>query len=196
MDMDERHTTNKKQIGIIAFQGGVSEHGTLCRTIGLEARPVRAIEDMRGLTHLIVPGGESTVIGRFLLQTGLKDAILDRWKQAGLYLFGTCAGAILLGKNASPYSLNCIDVVLDRNAYGSQLHSFSKNIKTTLGDESFPAVFIRAPKITSAGEGIAILATHEGNPVLCEKNRVLLSTFHPELTHDTRIHNYFLFDMK
>ncbi len=205
----------QKSVGIISFQGSVEEHITVFKRLGIPVKLVKAPEDLQNVTHLIIPGGESSVIGDHLQNSGLSQEISNKYRKNDLAIWGTCAGAILLGRSSSPYALNLIDVDLDRNAYGSQRQSFSAEIKvcprTDLcpDRDSLKATFIRAPKIAKIGKNVRILAhhhtrsvakcashndakRHHSDPVLCQEGKILISTFHPELTRDTTIPKYFL----
>jgi len=180
-------------VGIVSFQGGVEEHLLVCEKLGVSCKRVLSPKDMEEVTHLIIPGGESTVIGRFFRETGLDKALIKRWKEKKVKIWGTCAGAIILGCEASPYSLGLINVALERNAYGRQIASFHAEIKVPILKKNIPATFIRAPKIVKVGESVQVLATYDGTPVLCQnKEGILISTFHPELTDSTFLHRYFL----
>ncbi len=180
--------------GVVSFQGGVEEHLLACEKLGVPCKRILSPQDMEGITHLIIPGGESTVIGRFFRETGLDKVLLKRSKEKKIKVWGTCAGAIILGREVSPYSLGLIDVGLERNAYGRQIASFHAEIKVPIFKKNISAVFIRAPKITRVGKSVKVLASHDGVPVLCQnEGGILISTFHPELTDSVSIHEYFLF---
>lgn len=181
-----------KTVGILAYQGSVEEHEAAFERMNVPSILVKEPEDLAEVTHLVIPGGESSVIGDFLKNSGLSKAITKKFESGELAIWGTCAGAILLGRSSSPYSLELIDADVDRNAYGSQIQSFRTEIETEVTSGNVPAVFIRAPKIAKTGEGVKILALHEGSTVLCQEGRILISTFHPELTRDTSIQEYFL----
>jgi pyridoxal 5'-phosphate synthase pdxT subunit len=161
-------------IGILDIQGSVKEHFDMLSSLNVDAKLVR--DNFDGIDGLVLPGGESTTIS--MLLKGLpKD----------LPIFGTCAGAIILKK------LGLLNVDIDRNAYGSQLHSFETSVSVpVLGRKAVDAVFIRAPKFKKIGDGVEILAECESDPVLIRQGEILAATFHPELTSDTRIHEYFL----
>lgn len=178
------------KVGILDFQGGVEEHLRSFQRLKANVRKIKYSQDILDLTHLVIPGGESTVIGRFL--EPLKKQITEQYAKGKIALWGTCAGAILLGKKGSPYSLNLIDLEIERNAYGRQIDSFATSLSWTVSPEKIQAVFIRAPKITKTGPSVKILAKDENSPVLCRENKILVSTFHPELTESTTVHQYFL----
>lgn len=181
-----------KKVSVLAFQGGVIEHIESIKKLKINVCEVRTPEDLKNITHLIIPGGESPVIGRFLESSGLKQAIIQKYKSGKLAIWGTCAGAILLGKDASPYSLNLIDAKIERNAYGRQIASFNKKIFLPFLNKNFNAIFIRAPIIKKIGGRAQVLAKCDKQPILCQQNKILISTFHPELTDSTEIHKYFI----
>jgi len=188
------------QIGVLALQGGVAEHlGILDRLPGVVTRRVLDTEQLAGVVGLIIPGGESSAVG--ILLDGddrgrkLKKAILAR-VAAGMPVWGTCMGAILLARqieNDGRTHLSVMDITVKRNAYGSQLDSFTA-VQDIAGVEggAFPLVFIRAPAIVSAGAGVEVLARFGDSIVACRQGNCLASTFHPELTTDTRFHAYFM----
>lgn len=182
-------------IGVLALQGDFAEHMAVLHALNVEVREVRTPEDLAECSHLIIPGGESTVMGKLLTSSGIRPAILKRATEGTLAIFGTCAGAILLaqeilGKNA-PEELGLIDMTIDRNAYGTQLQSFHADIVVTdIG--TVPVAFIRAPKITRVGKDVEILASCDGNPVLVRQGRFLASTCHPEVRGEAAVHRYFL----
>lgn len=189
MDMANKN----KIIGIIAFQGSVEEHLACFQSLGVKTKLIKNPADLSDITHLIIPGGESSVIGRFLESSGLSKEIKKKFNQNSLAIWGTCAGAILLGKKSSPYCLNLSDIECERNAYGSQINSFEAQLTTALPKcKNILGVFIRAPKIKQIGKAVKILAEFNNNPVLCQDGRILISTFHPELTNNNCIQEYFL----
>jgi 5'-phosphate synthase pdxT subunit len=166
------------------------------RRCGVAAREVRKPADLEGLSGLIIPGGESTVMALIARNYGIFDPLRELGRQ-GLPMFGTCAGAILLGRGEPPPPrLELIDVEVDRNAYGTQVDSFSADIRLTPFEDPFHCVFIRAPKIrlpaAPPAASIEVLGTHADDPVLCRSGHFLLATFHPELTADLRVHRFFL----
>jgi 5'-phosphate synthase pdxT subunit len=180
----------EKIAGIIAFQGGVEEHIAAFKKLGGKVKKIRTVRDLRDVTHLVIPGGESTVIGRFLKSSGLAKEIIKAVKAGKMAVWGTCAGAILLGHGASPYSMDLIDISLIRNAYGRQIDSFTKIV--TLENRQIEAVFIRAPIISKVALSVKVLAKDGKYPILCSQKKILVSTFHPELTASPVIHKYFL----
>lgn len=155
---------------------------------------VRTPRDLEGLDGVILPGGESTTQWKFLVEEGLDKALLQHAAKGGA-IFGTCAGAILLARevrNPAQESLHLADIAVIRNAYGRQLASEVRQGATSLSPEPIEMVFIRAPIIERVGPGVDILAESEGRPVLIRQGRILIATFHPELTSDPTVHGYFL----
>lgn len=181
------------RVGVLALQGDFREHLAVLRRLEVPAQEVRTVEDLEAVDALILPGGESTTIARLMAKSGL-DRVIKKRGEAGMPLYGTCAGLILLAKELvedRPQPLGLLDVTVDRNAYGRQVDSFEADIHIkSMGP--FHAVFIRAPKITRCGPSVEILAEHDGAPVLVRQGNLLGSSFHPELTDDTRIHEFFL----
>lgn len=182
------------KIGVLAIQGDVREHIRHTEKAGAEAVPVRLPRDLDGTDGLIIPGGESTAIGMLMDEYGLIRAILARADRYPIY--GTCAGLILMAKEVigkSPARLGLVDIDASRNAYGRQVASFEVNLDIPiLGSDPFPAVFIRAPKIQRLGPDVTPLASYQGGVVMAEAGPYLVSSFHPEMSSDVRIHQYFL----
>jgi len=181
------------KIGVLAVQGNFREHVNVLGRLGARASEVRKPHQLDGLDGLVIPGGESTAIGKLVRAFELEPAILA-FKGA---IFGTCAGMILLARDAVDATsdqppLGMIDIVVRRNAYGRQVHSFETDLELAGETQPLRAVFIRAPWIEEAGEGVEVLAKVEGHPVLVREGRILVAAFHPELTDDTRIHELFL----
>jgi 5'-phosphate synthase pdxT subunit len=172
------------RIGILAVQGNFREHAAMLRRLGAEPVEVRKPEQLEGLDGLVVPGGESTTFIRLMRLYGLEDAI-RAFQQPVL---GTCAGLIVLDRD----HLGLVDVEVARNAYGRQVSSFEADLELAGEDEPLRGVFIRAPRVTAAGDGVEVLARLDGEPVLLRQGRFLVATFHPELTDDTRVHEFFL----
>jgi len=184
------------KIGVLASQGAFAEHIAKLHQLGVEAVPVRLPEELEGLDGLIIPGGESTSIGRLMRDYKLTEKIRDRAKK-GLPVLGTCAGMILLAKknsDAYPGPLGLMDITVRRNAFGRQRESFETELSVlTLGENPFPGVFIRAPLIEQADGQVEILARlADGTMVAARQGRLLALAFHPELTDDLRFHRYFL----
>jgi len=182
-------------IGVLALQGAFIEHQQMLARLGVETREVRQRKHLDGLDGLIIPGGESTTIGKLLDVLDMTERVRELGR-AGMPIWGTCAGMILLATDVGrPQTvLGLLDIVVRRNAFGSQLDSFEADLKVpALGDAPFHAVFIRAPIIERLGDGVIPLATLEdGTVVAAERDNFLATSFHPELTHDTRFHQYFL----
>ena len=183
-------------VGVLAFHGDFAEHIALLRSMKVDTREVRSVEDMKEISHLIIPGGESTVMSRFLTMTGLGAEIKQRVKKGTLPVYGTCAGAILLAKKIMrknpPGSLGLMDITVERNAYGTQLQSFHAQVSVKGMKKKIPVAFIRAPQITFTGKDVEVLATHGGHPVLVRQGRLLAGTFHPEVRGEKAIHEMFL----
>ncbi len=192
-------------VGVLALQGAFLEHINVLRRLQVRALPVRKPEDLDALDGLIIPGGESTTIGKLLLRWNLLDPI-RAFIDAGKPVWGTCAGLILLAKDIGqtpqeggahviPTRLAVMDIVVDRNAYGRQTDSFEANLPADWlpGGESFPAVFIRAPHIEAIGKAVIPLLYYNNEVVAAVQNQqIFVTTFHPELTGDSRLHEYFL----
>jgi 5'-phosphate synthase pdxT subunit len=182
------------KIGILAVQGDFAAHGAMLERMGVEHVYVRAPEDLTGLNGLILPGGESTTHLKVMTEEGLLDAVRG-FAKAGGALFGTCAGAILLAREVhgpEQASLGFLDMVVLRNGYGRQLASDVRMGASKLKTEPLEMVFIRAPVIEKVGTGVAVLAEQEGHPVMVQQGRMLATTFHPELTTDSTVHEYFV----
>jgi 5'-phosphate synthase pdxT subunit len=187
-------------VGVLAFQGDFAEHLQVLSDMGVASIDVRNAADLAKVSRLIIPGGESTVISQFLASTGMGREIRRRVLRPGkndrLSVYGTCAGAILLGKRATgknaPSPLGLIDIDVQRNAYGEQLDSFQADLKVTGIPRPLEVSFIRAPKITRVGRRVQVLASHDGVPVLVRQGNVLAGTFHPEVRGETKIHELFV----
>lgn len=186
-----------KIIGILGMQGAIAEHQEILLQIPhTKTRIVKTAKDLDCIDGLILPGGESTAIGKLLDYFSLKE-ILQQKIISGLPVFGTCAGLILLAKNIENQAnthLATMDITVKRNGYGSQLDSFSTNLLIPTIDKnmSIPLVFIRAPYITKTGKDVQILATLDNKIIAARQKNMLVSSFHPELTCDLRFHQYFL----
>jgi len=182
------------KVGILAVQGDFEAHGATLARMGVEYAFVRMPHDMDGMDAVILPGGESTTQWKFLVEEGLDKALLAHAAREGA-IFGTCAGAILLARevrNPAQASLGLADITVVRNGYGRQLASEVRHEATSLSPAPIEMVFIRAPVIERAGPGVEVLAPLEGKAVLMRQSRILIATFHPELTSDTTVHEYFL----
>lgn len=180
-------------IGILAIQGDYTEHAAMIRKLGAAPVLVKLPEDLEKVAGLIIPGGESTVIGKSLRETGLGDAIIAR-AQKGMPIYGTCAGAILLAKTIAKYphqySLKLMDIEIDRNTYGRQTES--SRIKLAFNDKQIPVTLIRAPTILKTGKNVQTLVGYDGEPFLVQEGNLMAGTFHPELDDMPEIHRYFL----
>ena len=160
-------------IGVLAFHGGFAEHILTLRRAGFESCEVRTLEDLSRVDGLIIPGGESTVIWKFLEKTGMGEAICKRAKDLHFQIYGTCAGMIVLAKNW----LGLIDISVERNAYGRQVASFITDLE--IDGRILPVGhFIRAPKITRVGEEVEVLASYAGVPVFVRQGNIWASSFH------------------
>jgi len=184
------------KIGVLASQGAFVEHISVLNRLEVEAMPVRLPRELAGLDGLIIPGGESSSIARLMLDYNLLSKIRDLAVN-GLPIFGTCAGMILLAKNVPDSyteSLRLMDMTVTRNAFGRQRESFETELLIpVLGEKPFPGVFIRAPAIEQANGKIEILARLADNTAIAARQgKLLAAAFHPELTDDTRFHQYFL----
>lgn len=183
------------KIGVLALQGDVIEHVKMLRRLGAEAIEVRTPEDLAKVDALIIPGGESTTIGKLAAEYGLDKAIPARVKD-GMPVYGTCAGMIALSKQAGggePPLLRLMNITVRRNAYGRQVDSFETDLEIpAIGGRPVHAVFIRAPEIEDVGPDVLVLASLNGKPVLARQGNMLVSAFHPELTDDDRVHRYFV----
>jgi 5'-phosphate synthase pdxT subunit len=183
------------KIGILALQGDYAAHREALEGIGVDCQLVKHAEELNGLAGLILPGGESTTMLKFMLGEALVEP-LQRFYHRGGCIYGTCAGAILLAKEvASPTqsSLELMNISIERNGYGRQLDSHvSLEPCPVLGEKPLEMVFIRAPIIRRVGEEVEILAHHQGEPVFLREERMMVTTFHPELAEDGRVHRYFI----
>jgi 5'-phosphate synthase pdxT subunit len=181
-------------IGVLALQGAFASHLKCLHDIGCEAREVRTVHDLAGVHALIMPGGESSTMSQLLESSGLFEEISLRLSE-GFPVFGTCAGMILLADQVidgrdDQHCFRAIDIAVRRNAFGRQVDSFEAEIDTTVG--SFHGVFIRAPRIESVGDSVEVLGTLNNEPVLVRNSNVLAASFHPEISGDIRLHEYFV----
>ncbi len=184
------------RVGVLASQGAFAEHIEVLHQLGQEALPVRLAKELPGLDGLIIPGGESTSISKLMLAYNLATEII-KLAQEGLPIFGTCAGMILMAKETSDSDaklLELMDIRVRRNAFGRQKDSFEAELEIpALGEKPFPGVFIRAPLIERTDDGVEVLSQlTDGTIVAARQNKLLVSSFHPELTPDPRFHRYFL----
>lgn len=181
------------RIGVLAIQGNYASHSQALIEAGATPVEVRKPEELSGLDGLIMPGGESTTMLKFLGKLQFFEALE---KFCSSYpVFGTCAGAILLAKevrNPAQRSLGLLDAVVERNAYGRQIDSTILTAQTELAGGPLEMVFIRAPRIVSVGPDVEVLAQRDGFPVLVRQGKIMAATFHPELSHDRRVHRFFV----
>lgn len=184
------------RVGILAIQGSIVEHRKMLDKLGVETLLVKKSEDLDKIDGIILPGGESTTFLTILENRHLFDALRNKIMN-GLPAMGTCAGLILLAQDIENHpeqkTLKVLDITVSRNAYGRQRESFTTYLNIPLiGEREFECVFIRAPQIIRVGGNVKVHASFEGKPVFVEERNVLGLTFHPELTEDVRIHEYFL----
>ena len=175
----------RPKIGVLALQGNFREHIATLAGLGVEAVEVRKPEHLDGLDGLIIPGGESTAIGRLIRLYGLEEPLRDFRGP----VLGTCAGMILLGRDGL---IGQVDIGVERNAYGRQLGSFEADLALAGEDKPLRGVFIRAPRVVEVGPGVEMLADLDGQPVLLRQGKFIVASFHPELTDDSRVHERFL----
>ncbi|MDQ2826754.1 MAG: pyridoxal 5'-phosphate synthase glutaminase subunit PdxT [Actinomycetota bacterium] len=187
-----------QKVGVLALQGASRRHAEALTALGAHAVEVRTPEDLGGVEALVLPGGESTTISRLLELAGLFEPVAERL-EAGMPAFGTCAGLILLASEIldgrpDQRSFSALDVAVRRNAFGRQVDSFETDLDVAVDGLAggFPAVFIRAPAVERIGDGVEVLASVDGRPVLCRQGAVLAAAFHPELSGDLRLHEWFL----
>jgi 5'-phosphate synthase pdxT subunit len=185
----------KMRIGVLALQGDFALHARALEKCGVEAVEVRKPLELDEVDGLVMPGGESTTLLKLMEAWDFVPA-LEKFHSAGKPIFGTCAGLIILAREVeSPrqFSLGLIDVAVERNAYGRQRESFEAQGTAKLDGQAIALemFFIRAPRIRRVGPGVEVLAEHGGEPVMARQDRVLVATFHPELTDTTTVHQYF-----
>jgi len=181
------------KIGVLSVQGDVREHLAALERLGAEPAKVLNPDHLAGLSGIVLPGGESTAMWRLMRATGLAEA-LKREIEAGLPVFGTCAGMVLLAREITNWPetfLGVLDIAVERNGTGRQVDSF-ETVLSLDGLGEVPAVFIRAPLVVRVGPGVEVLGTWKDSPVLVRQNHILAASFHPELTADTRVHELFL----
>lgn len=183
-------------VGVLAVQGDFEKHVHAVRTADPSARvvEVRTPEDLEGVERCIIPGGESTTVGLLLQRFGLAEALRQRVAD-GMPLWGTCMGMILMAREVEgreQFTLGVLDVSVQRNAFGAQVHSFEAPIAMRGLEEPVTGVFIRAPVVLRVGPGVDVLAEYEGRVVAVRQGRLLGTSFHPELTGDDRVHRLFL----
>lgn len=183
------------KVGVLSLQGAVAEHLLKIKECGHEGIKVKTIKDLEEVERLIIPGGESTTIGKLAQLYGLDKAIVDKCKK-GMPVYGTCAGMILLAKNivnSKQIKFNLMDITVVRNVFGRQVDSFEADLDIAgLKGGIFKAVFIRAPYIKEVARHVKILSLFEDKIVMAQQNNILVTSFHPELSNDIRVHDYFL----
>ena len=190
----ERDYESPKRIGVLALQGDVREHVDILKKLGVEPVEVRTIEDLEGLAGLIVPGGESTTIGKIMAESGLLDGIRSFFYKGGP-VWGTCAGMVLAASATTGSRqplLGLMNALVERNGFGRQVHSFEQELKIEGFEEPFVGVFIRAPFFEDVGPGVEVMGEVDGRVVAAKGENILVTAFHPELTDDKRFHEYFL----
>jgi len=184
------------KVGVLALQGDVREHARALDEAGATPVPVKTPEDLCSVDALVIPGGESTTIGKLLERFGLLQPAIER-AHSGMPLFGTCAGMILMAKEITgpelaPHRLNLMDIAVRRNAYGRQVDSFEADLDVEGLDAPLTAAFIRAPVVERVGDSVEVLARWEEQPVLVRQGHLLAASFHPEITGDPRLHELFV----
>jgi 5'-phosphate synthase pdxT subunit len=183
------------KIGVLALQGAVAEHiKMLEKTEGVEAVPIKKISELDSVSGLVIPGGESTAIGKLMRLYGFIEPIQELAKK-GFPVFGTCAGMIIIAneiENQTDTHLGIMDIHVQRNAFGRQRESFECDLPIKGVAEDFRAVFIRAPLILNVGNDVDTIATHQDRIVAARQGNILAASFHPELTDDARLHHYFV----
>ncbi len=183
------------KIGVLAVQGDFAEHISILRSIDVEAREVRLPEHLEALDGLIIPGGESTTLSRLMTIYELREAVAGMVAD-GRPVWGTCAGMIMLANEITeqdPVPLGLMDISVQRNAFGRQVDSFEQELQITpLSPEPYHCIFIRAPVVIRVGSSVEVLGSlDDGRPVAVQQGNILATAFHPELTRDTRVHQYF-----
>jgi pyridoxal 5'-phosphate synthase pdxT subunit len=184
-----------KRVGVLALQGDVVEHSAALERAGARAISVKNPSDLARVDALVIPGGESTTVMKLLERVGLAGAIVERVRR-GMPLWGTCMGMIVAARKIADLdqpTLGLIDITVRRNAFGRQNDSAEVDLRVAaLGSRPFPAIFIRAPWIERSGPEVELLAKRNGRGVMVREGNVLATSFHPELTDDPRVHQYFL----
>mmetsp|Transcript_1095 Transcript_1095/g.2062 ORF Transcript_1095/g.2062 Transcript_1095/m.2062 type:complete len:211 (+) Transcript_1095:69-701(+) len=187
-------------VGVLELHGDYAEHAAMLKHLGVKTRGVRSEEDLNGIHALVIPGGESTVMAKLLVEWGMMKKVKELGA-LGLPMFGTCAGCIMLAKDLDDYPnqprIGVINMTVRRNAYGAQIDSFETDVKGDSSifkpDQPLHAIHIRAPQILEWDpKSVEILASYDSKPVLVRQGNLLATTFHPEITKDTRIHQLFI----
>jgi len=182
------------KVGVLALQGAFREHEKSLKSCGVETCQVRLAENLKDIDALVIPGGESTTMIRLLVEYNLLDEV-KKYAGQGMPIFGTCAGMVLLSKkieNSHQLTLGLMDTVVKRNAFGRQVDSFEADLDIKIFEKPYRAVFIRAPYISSVGQDVEVIAEYQEKIVMVRQNNLLAVAFHPELTSDKRVHEYFL----
>jgi pyridoxal 5'-phosphate synthase pdxT subunit len=179
--------------GVLALQGDFREHGRMLAAAGATPVEVRTPADLDGVACLVIPGGESTTMGKLARLEGIVEPVRER-AAAGMPIFGTCAGMIVLATEVAGGEplFALMDIAVQRNAYGRQTDSFEADVAVEGLDHAVRGVFIRAPRITRVGRSVRALAEHEGVPVVLEQGGLLVASFHPELVEEAGLHRYLL----
>jgi pyridoxal 5'-phosphate synthase pdxT subunit len=184
-----------RPVGVLSIQGDFDKHIQALSRIGQEAAEVRTAEDLERVDRLIIPGGESTTVGMLLSRFGLGDEIKRRASE-GMPVWGTCMGMIIMASDVengrTQDTLGLLDITVRRNAFGTQVHSFEDSVRVQGLAEPVTGVFIRAPIVSRLGEGVETLAEYEGQVVAVQQGKLVGTSFHPELTDDTRMHEWFV----
>jgi len=181
------------KVGVLALQGDFREHGTVLADLGAAPIEVRNPDELGRVEALVIPGGESTTISKLARTAGLVEPILERAND-GMPMLGTCAGMIVMAERIEGGEplLPLVDITVRRNAYGRQVDSFEADLAVDGVDHPVRAVFIRAPVVEEVGQGVHVLAEHEGHPVVLEQGNLVVASFHPELVGESRLHEYVL----
>ncbi|MDK2886153.1 MAG: pyridoxal 5-phosphate synthase pdxT subunit [Thermosipho sp. (in: thermotogales)] len=182
------------KIGVSGIQGDFREHKQMLEKMGIETLVVRKPEELDFVDALIIPGGESTTMIRIMKMTGFYEALKNKIIE-GFPVFGTCAGMIVLSNEVVNFpqdSLKAIDIKVERNAYGRQVDSFETDVNLKFSSDPFRAIFIRAPKVVEYDNSVEVLSEYENSPILLRQGKILVASFHPELTDDVRVHEYFI----
>lgn len=185
-------------VGVLALQGAFAAHAAIVERLGQDTVEVRTAAQLDAVDALVIPGGESTTMSMLLDRSGLLEPLRSRL-EGGLPVLGTCAGMILLATEIhdgrpDQHALGLLDISVTRNGYGRQIDSFEADLGVTGLDEPFHAVFIRAPRVDRVGESVEVLASVDGDPVLCRRGPTMVAAFHPELSADDRLHRLWLND--
>lgn len=186
---------NVPVVGVLALQGDYEAHAKMLDRLGVRASLIRTVQELNAVDALILPGGESTTVGKLMARVGLDEAIRERASQ-GMPVYGTCAGMILMAKEIEGTEQPCLelmDITVARNAFGRQVDSFEADIPIPeIGETPVRGVFIRAPYVTQTEPTVRVLARFQDKVVAVRQSNLLASAFHPELTDDSRIHSYFV----